>query len=255
MTRLFTLLTFLLLISPLSAAAQQDSVEMPATLPVLETDRLAPLSANYRSSLTLMGEERTVDLFRTFTDTTFAGRRVWRAVERVQVPSGVTADTFYLDPQTLAPIARRSTSGPAYVSVDYSDSLITGEMRAGQRQMPIRAKVAGPVFPDGGALDWIIASMPMTEELDARYRLFDMQQQWTRPFRVRVVDDQQEITVPAGTFDTIVLDIEPLDDMDYNGGTVYVRRDAPRVVVKTKKLLPQAVGGGEVITELESLEE
>jgi hypothetical protein len=60
------------------------------------------------------------------------------------------------------------------------------------------------------------------------------------------------MVVPAGTFETLIVDIEPLDGEE-GGMKLHVTRQAPHRVVKAAGKLPAQMGGGKVTTELKSM--
>jgi hypothetical protein len=96
--------------------------------------------------------------------------------------------------------------------------------------------------------------MPLTEGYQATLRTFEASQQRVRPMRLAVTG-AETMVVPAGSFETFVVNVEPLDGDE--GGTMKlnVTRQAPHRVVKAETKLPLQMGGGKISTELKTLTE
>ncbi|HSL83069.1 MAG TPA: hypothetical protein VLF66_09845, partial [Thermoanaerobaculia bacterium] len=73
-------------------------------------------------------------------------------------------------------------------------------------------------------------------------------QQRTRLWSLEVAS-AETVEVPAGSFETYRVAIEPLDG-EGGGQTLWVTKDGPRRVVKGEGKLPPTMGGGTIVTEL-----
>ena len=105
---------------------------------------------------------------------------------------------------------------------------------------------------DGPGLEIFLMGLPLEEGYQTTLRSYDVQMQQVRPFRLQVTGTET-VEVPAGTFETFALSLEPLDDAG-GGVTLNVKREAPHTVVRGSYSLPPAMGGGTMKTELTSMD-
>jgi hypothetical protein len=98
-------------------------------------------------------------------------------------------------------------------------------------------------------LDVYLAALPLTEGYTATLRTFNVQQQQVRPMRVEVTGTET-IEVPAGSFDTYVVELSALDGGDAGTGTYYVMQAAPHHVVRSETNLGAQMGGATATTQL-----
>jgi len=107
----------------------------------------------------------------------------------------------------------------------------------GGRAQPIDATLGGPLFADGAGANEVIARLPLAAGDTASFLNFDVQSQKASVRQLRVAGDES-VTVPAGTFDCIKVEVSAGD-----GGkaTLWIAR-APRRVVKTSSTSPRMQG-------------
>jgi len=67
------------------------------------------------------------------------------------------------------------------------------------------------------------------------------------------VTGMESVTCAAGTFDTFVVQVTPLDGDEGGTATYHVSRTAPHVVVRGTTRLPAMMGGGSANAELASV--
>lgn len=236
-------------------------VEMPKVATGADAARTAPLPTvaaadvaagewTYRSNLTLGGgQEMEIESTRSVRREERDGGAAMVIETAAQTPMGSTTDLYVLDATSLRPKSREVHQGPATIMVEYGDDAITGKLSAGPQEMPIEQALDAPVFGGDGALDAVIAALPLSEEYKTTLRTFEVGMQQ----RVRVwslaVAGAESVEVPAGSFETWKVEVAALDG---EGGdqTVWVTREAPRMVVRSEAELPAAMGGGTVATVL-----
>src|SRR5262249_7055328 len=108
-----------------------------------------------------------------------------------------------------------------------------------------------PVFGGGGAFDAVLAGLPLADGYQATYRIFEASTQKVRLMRLKVTGTEN-VAVKAGSFDTWVVGVQPLDGDDAGKSTFHVMRSVPHQVVSASGKLPAMMGGGTLTTELTS---
>src|SRR5262249_56640223 len=151
----------------------------------------------------------------------------------------------------LEPI-RFQTSGRATIKLAYSPKSITGEMGMGGQTTPVHQTLEAPVFAAGPAFDAVLSGLPLADGYQTTYRVFEASTQKVRPMRLKVSGAEQ-VSVKAGSFDTWVVEVQPLDGDDTAKATFHVPRTAPHQLVTATGKLPATMGGGTMKTELTSV--
>ena len=236
------------------------SVEMPtaatgadaartAPLPAVDAGKVAAGAARYRSVLAVGGQEMTIESRRTVSREERDGAAVLVVESSADTPMGATSDRYVLDAGSLRPRSRAASQGPATIAVEFADGRVTGALKAGPQEIAIDQALEAPVFGSDSALNLVVTALPLAEGYAATLRTFEVgMQQRTRLWSVSVAGSES-VEVPAGAFETWRVAIEPLDG---EGGdqTLWVTREAPRLVVRSEGKLPPQMGGGAVTTEL-----
>ena len=165
---------------------------------------------------------------------------------------GSATDHYAVDADSMLPLSREVKQGPATVEVTYSADSVTGSIKAGQ-EIPISVELDAPAFGADGALETAILGLDLDADFRTTLRAVEIGMQNRVRFHSVRVDGAETITVPAGEFDTWKVVIEPIDE--HGGGqTLWVTREAPRVVVQAETLLPPQMGGATVNSQLEALD-
>ena len=229
-------------------AAAQDAP--PATY---DPARLAPYALRATATLAVMGQ--TIEMTNARTVTREGDR--WRIVDVTHLPEmaggGTVADTVELAGATFGPVRRRMRAetpmGAQALRLDFTDSTATGTMSGAGQSLPVAASFDGPVL-GGGGLDVAVAAMPLADGFAAAVQVFDPQLgAGARPFRLRVAG-REALTVPAGTFNTLRVEVAPLDGNPTGTMTLWIDAAAPHVTVKSEARLPDVMGGGTITTVL-----
>jgi hypothetical protein len=141
--------------------------------------------------------------------------------------------------------------GTATIEVTFADDRVTGTLMAGPQEMPIDQALEAPVFGSDSAFNLVVTALPLAEGYATTLRTFEVgMQQRTRLWTLAVAGSES-VEVPAGSFETWRVAVEPLDD-EGGGQTLWVTKAAPRLVVRSEGKLPPQMGGGAVTTELVS---
>ncbi|UCG88248.1 MAG: S9 family peptidase, partial [Gemmatimonadota bacterium] len=188
---------------------------------------------------------------RTVEAVTVDGQDTWRIVEQVNTPMGSQVDTLEANRQSLLPV-RRVASGAGTVQLHYTDEAITGEMNAMGQNIPVNVSLEAPIFGGGSGVEMAIAGLPLTEGYSTTFRTFNIMTQKVRPFSLTATGTET-VECAAGTFDTFVIELKPLDDDEAGTATMHVLQEAPHIVVRSTTRLPAMMGGGTSTTELASM--
>ena len=218
-------------------------------LPPVEPDRLRTGTAGYSASMSMSGQQMELTAERTVERTD--DDRV-RVVSSSQGPMGSATDTYVLDADSLLPETRRVEQGPATIEIEYGSDEVTGTISAGQ-EMPISVSLDAPAFGADAALETAIQAMPLDEGFSATVRAVEIGMQQRVRFHAVRVDGAETIEAPAGEFEIRRDVVEPIDG-EGGGQTLWVKREAPRVLVKAETTLPPQMGGATVTSELQSLD-
>jgi dienelactone hydrolase len=237
-----------------------STVTLPVALAAADADvaPLPPASGNtfqaatmqYTTTLQAMGQELVIEGSRVIEPATVDGAEVWRVIDTSTLPMGSIVDSLELDASTLIPV-RHAIGGMATVHLSYSEESITGEMGMQGQTMPVDFDLKAPVFAGGSGLEASIAGLPLGEGYETTLRTFDMEMQRVRIFKLTVTGSEMAESA-AGTFDTFVVEMVPLDGDEEGTSTFHVMKNAPHHVVLRTFKLPGRMGGGTGSKELVS---
>jgi dipeptidyl aminopeptidase/acylaminoacyl peptidase len=223
-----------------------------APLPMADGSLLEPATLQYSVTAPMMGQEMVFDITRVYETGTVEGETIWRVVETTVMPMGTVVDTMELDHQMLTPI-RRSLAGGASVQIQYTDSTLMGEIRAQGQTIPIDVDLEAPILASGAGTDAVIATLPLAVGYQATFRIFNLQSGQVRPMMLEVTGTET-VECAAGTFETFVVKVTPLDDDEAGTGTLRVMEAAPHTIVRGEAKLPAGAGGGMANMELTATE-
>ena len=172
------------------------------------------------------------------------GADSWTATDQMDTPQGTATDTATLEKGSLVLRKRSIRQGPVAIDLDFAGNKAAGKMSMNGQDRPIAVDLGGPLFADAAGADQVIACLPLAEGYSTTFRNFDVQTQKVKLFQLKVAG-KEEIKVPAGTFDTLRVEISSAD-----GGsdkrTVWIAKDS-RSVVKVSAVV--ASMGGAVMTQ------
>jgi dipeptidyl aminopeptidase/acylaminoacyl peptidase len=235
-------------VEPPKAATGAD-VARTAPLPQVDPARVTLGEAQYRSTLSMGGQEMTIESQRSVRREERDGQEVLVVESSATTPMGETSDAYVLGAGSLRPRSRSVRQGPATIEVEYGDGRVTGVLKAGPQEIAIDEELAAPVFGSDSAFNLVVTALPLAEGYGTTLRSFEVgMQQRTRLWSLEVAG-AETVEVPAGGFETYRVAIEPLDG-EGGGQTLWVTKDEPRMVVKGEGKLPATMGGGTILTEL-----
>ena len=212
----------------LKKKADAGSVKTPAP-----ASDLAPGSWAYAAKISMGSQSMDLSTTLSIVD---AGAS-WTVTERAATPMGEAVDTATIEKGNLRLLKRSITQGQVSIEFEVKDGRVVGQMSMGGKTQPIDVALSGPLFADGAGANDVIAHLPLADGYTASFLNFDVQSQKASVRQLRVAGTER-VTVPAGTFDCIKVELSADDGAT---STLWVARD-PRRVVKTSSTSPQMQG-------------
>ena len=195
---------------------------------------------SYQVKIEMGGQQMNLKVSTVIHD----GADSWTATDQMDTPQGTATDTTTLEKGSLVLRKRSIKQGPVAIDLDFAGNKAAGKMSMNGQDRPIAVDLGGPLFADAAGADQVIACLPLAEGYSTTFRNFDVQTQKVKLFQLSVAG-KEEIKVPAGTFDTLRVEISSAD-----GGsdkrTVWIAKESRRVV---KVSAVVAAMGGAVMTQ------
>ncbi len=208
---------------------------------------LKPFTAKYNTKASMMGREMSIASTRTVLQAEVGGRKVWRIIDAGSGPMGQTVDTLDLDATTLLPVRQAARQGMATIALTFRNDGVEGKIVAGPQEIPINAKLSGPVLSEGAGVEIPVSTLPLAEGYSATLEVFNVMQAKGRKMTVKITG-MEKVTVNAGTFDAYKVEITPQDG-EVGAIKLWISRDDRRTV-KSEVQLPAQMGGGSAIGEM-----
>jgi Protein of unknown function (DUF3108) len=200
---------------------------------------LRPGVYKYQAKLAMGPQQLSLNLSTTIKEENGA----WTATDVIETPAGPATDTATLEKGTLAMRRRNIQQGPANIKIEFDGGKATGSMNMGGKEVPIAVDLGGPAFGDGPGGQQAIASLPLAEGYTTTFRQLDVQKQKAKTMQLKVAGSEQ-VTVPAGSFDTFRVELSSDDGPDKM--TLWVAKQTHQPV-KVSTVMVQM--GGATMTE------
>jgi dipeptidyl aminopeptidase/acylaminoacyl peptidase len=195
---------------------------------------------NYQVKIEAGGQQMNMKVSTSIQE----GAGVWTATDQMDTPQGAATDTATIEKGSLLLLKRNVKQGPVTIDLDFAGNKAVGKMSTNGQDKPIAVDLGGPLFADAAGDDQVIACLPLAEGYSTTFRNFDVQTQKVK-LQQLTVTGKEEVTVPAGTFNALRVEVSSAD-----GGadkkTVWVVAETHKVV-KVSAVL--ASMGGAVLTE------
>jgi dienelactone hydrolase len=195
---------------------------------------------NYQVKIEAGGQQMNLKISTAIQD----GADYWTATNQLYTPQGTATDTATLEKGSLVLLKRSVKQGPVVIDLNFAGNKASGKMSMNGQDQPIAVDLGGPLFADAAGADQVIACLPLAEGYITTFRNFDVQTQKVKLLQLTVAG-KEEITVPAGKFDTLRVEISSAD-----GGsdkkTVWIAKQTHKVV---KVSAVVASMGGAVMTQ------
>lgn len=220
------------------------------SLPRADAARLALGEATYRTTFAVDGEERAVSTRRAISRVRDGDDAIVRIREVSEGTPGGEITTDLAD-ETLQPRKSVARQGAGSAEMIYHANRVTGLITFADRKFPVDVDLSGPgpVFGEGAALETAIATLPLADKYETTLRsvetgLLQRVRRWGL-----AVAGRENITVPAGTFATLRVELRPLDKID-DAKTLWVTERTPRLIVQVENRLESGLGGNVTTTRL-----
>ena len=224
---------------------------MIAPLPDVDANLIKPAKLSYKAVANVQGMEVNLEIVVDISEGQFDGKPAWMTISSQSSMMGNAIDTFVVHGTNLLPLYRGVKQGGSVVTMNYSETAVTGKMSMGPQEIPVDTKLEAPVFGDGTALDLTIGCLPLAPKYKTSLRYFDLLSQQVKVYVVEVTGIE-DVTVPAGTFEAFKIELRPMGT-EPGGGTVFVDTKS-RYQIRATMQLPAMAGGGSVTSELTAIE-
>ncbi|MDZ7721517.1 MAG: prolyl oligopeptidase family serine peptidase [candidate division KSB1 bacterium] len=229
-----------------------DSVAMPDTsfvsqgagFPHVNGSILTSFTASYEQLLETQGREINMDVTRNVLESKYKGNDVWLVINKAQSPQGTSVDSFYLAATDLAPLKHIVNQPRVRIETQYNENSVTGSMQMGGREREINVDVSEKLL---GSIDVTAMGMSLATDYQAQFSMFNLLRQQAEK-RILSINGTQTVTVPAGEFECLVVEIDKEDGTEKQ--TLYVTKKEPHLLIKSTSQLPAMMGGGTATTKL-----
>ena len=201
---------------------------------------LTPATMTYRATIVLGAQTREM----TVTTEIRAEPDGWVITETATAPASGTppaasvVDSVLVDKTTLLLKKRTFTQEPNRFEYEIRDGKAVGQFLVKGQTRPFSVDLGGELFNDAAGIYQTLATLPFAPGYRIAFRTFDVQVQRVRTAQLQFLGTEQ-ITVPAGTFDTFKIELSTADDGVRT--TVWVVKDS-RKVAKIVGVRPQLQG-------------
>jgi dipeptidyl aminopeptidase/acylaminoacyl peptidase len=196
----------------------------------------------YDVTLALGGQTMNLKVSTVIED----GGASWKATDTMDTPQGQVVDVATIEKSSLVLLSRKVDQGPVAIDLNFSGVKAAGKMSMNGQDKAIDADLGGALFGDAAGGDQVIATLPLAVGYATTFRNFDIQSQKVKLQQLNVAGTES-VTVPAGTFDTLRVEITSAD----GGGdkkTLWIAKDSHKVVKAVAVVA--AMGGATLTAEL-----
>lgn len=247
-TAILCLLLGMSIVPVLPVQAQHPDSLPSIVLPPTDGSTLQPATMQYQILMNMMGQEMKMEGTRTISAAYYEDRPVWRLVDTGNSDWGPYTDSIEVDRQTLLPVRRRSV-GSSNTTLLYTEDAVTGEIAMGSNTMPVNVSLEAPVFGSESSLELAIAGMTLAEGDTMLLRSFYPYTQQVRTMKLSVTGTETT-EVPAGAFETLVVELAPLDGDGSERWVLRMMPQTPHYLVQGHYHLPKSIGGGLIVVTL-----
>jgi len=195
---------------------------------------LTPGTTNYKLTMDRGGQKMEMAVTTEVKDTGGS----WVVIDTMKSPMGDARDETTLAKDTLVVQKRSIVQGPVAIDINVGEGKVAGELKMQGQAKPIDVALEGELFADGAGTALVIATLPLAEGYATAFRNFDLQSAKVNVVELKVVGSEQ-VTVPAGTFDTFKVEVS---NPDHGSTTTYWVAKDPKKTVKASVASPRLQG-------------
>jgi hypothetical protein len=229
---------------PAARALLEEAMRAP--LPAASGKAIKPARLQYAVTLAMGAQSMDMKVVRTIEAVKEKGRDLLRITDATEMAMGKMTDSMVVERATLRPVRRR-VDGVAKGELQYAADALTGTLSAPGQHLDVNVPLSAPVFGDGPGMVLALAGLPLAEGYETTLRQVSLETQKVEPYRLAVLGTETT-EVPAGRFETFVVELRPLDG-GASGGVLRVMRKAPHHVVQAEYQVP-AMGGATMTAAL-----
>lgn len=196
----------------------------------------------YDAKIAVGGQQMAIKIATTVAEKDGA----WQLTDTMETPMGAATDTVTADKASLQLKKRSVRQGPMNLDLEADSTHIFGKLAMGGSDKAVDIPLDGPLYADGAGAYNALAALPLAVGYELTYRNVDTQKQKQRLLHLKVAASEQ-VTVPAGAFDSWKLEVTPADG-SAGQTTIWIAKDK-RVPVKISAVLPE-MGGATLTAEL-----
>jgi hypothetical protein len=177
------------------------SAQLPQPVMVVTAANLS-----YRSTIQLSGESVSSEMTRQIA----ANNGNWIVSEKVTSVFGNSLEINTIDQKNMKPVKRVLENGRLKIELDYTPTMIKGNVVGGSIDRVIAVRTEEPILTDGAGIDLVIGSLPLREGFIGYYRTFNPQSHQIKINQVKVVGVER-VNVPAGRFEAFKVEFKPIN--------------------------------------------
>jgi hypothetical protein len=204
---------------------------------------LQPGKYKYKARIEVQGESVNMKMS---TEIKAKGGQ-WLVTDQLGMLLMSIKDTAVLDKTTLVMLKRSMSEAGTKVDLEFTGGKVTGAVKIHGAKSAVELEIGGPVFGEGPGYPQVIACLPLEEGYSTVFRNFDLQKQKPKAMRLEV-KGSEEVTVPAGQFDTFRVELTSAEGGP-DRSTIWVSK-SERKAVKLKAVMPE-LGGATLEAELD----
>jgi len=205
---------------------------------------LTPGTYSYKVKLTLGAQNMEM----AQTTTVKEDGATFVVTQVAKTPQGDNTDTAVIDKVSLQLLKHTVKAGPMTIDVAIKDGKLSGKISGMGPDRPIEADAGGPIFADACDMFLTLAALPLTDGYTATYRNFDVARMKASKMQV-TVGKPETITVAAGKFDTVKMEVGPAEGAAGNKATVWVDTKTHKPVKISQAVV--TMGGATIDSELQ----
>jgi hypothetical protein len=163
----------------------------------------------------------------------------WSVRDAIAMPSGEVTENTVLDKTSLILLKRSVHQGPVAIDLEFKDNKASGSMNMAGQSHTVDTELGGPLFADAAGGPFVIAALPLAEGYTTQFRNLDVQKMQVKVMQLEVTGSEN-VTVPAGSFDSWKVVVKPTDG---SAGvmTFWISKTSPKPV-KYAASMPQMNG-------------
>jgi len=213
-------------------------------LPSFDSSKLKTGKSNYKTSLSMMGQNIDFDVTREIKIE--SGKLI--VTDVANTPMGSMTDKYVMDAATLLPISRATEQmGMEAVKLDYTAKGVKGFIMGMAGKSDVAKDFDAPTLADGANFELAIASLPLAEGYKTLLRFYDANEQNVKLVNIEV-KAIEEVTIAGKKQKSFKVAFKELGGTSEN--LFWISDSDQRQTLKSEISMPASMGGGKMVSEL-----